>query len=47
MDAGSLPIVEAIVDNGEMEIPDFKIGNEDSWFVEWRGMYVYFTLSSI
>ena len=39
MDAGSLPIIEAIVDNGEMQIPDFKIGNEDSWFVEWRGLY--------
>ena len=39
MDAESLPIIEAIVDNGEMQIPDFKIGSEDSWFVEWRGLY--------
>ncbi len=38
MDAGSLPIVEAIVDNEQVEMPDFKIGNENSWFVEWRCM---------
>ncbi|MBJ28690.1 MAG: hypothetical protein CMB61_01345 [Euryarchaeota archaeon] len=36
MDAGNLPIVEAIVTNGDVKIPDFKIGNEDNWFVEWR-----------
>ncbi len=31
-----VPISEAIVDSGDLEISEFTIGNDSGWFVEWR-----------
>ena len=31
-----MPIVEAVVEMGEIPNPEFIIGAEDDWIVEWR-----------
>ena len=37
MEPSAVPIVEAVVEMGEIPNPEFIIGAEDDWIVEWRG----------
>ena len=36
MEPSAVPISEVEVDIGDRQITNFRIGSEDSWFLEWR-----------
>ncbi|MDP6985842.1 MAG: hypothetical protein QGH38_01325 [Candidatus Thalassarchaeaceae archaeon] len=36
MDPSEVPIVEAVIDVEDGNVPEFIIGTDDGWFVEWR-----------
>ena len=33
---GGIPLVEVILESENPPLPAFKIGNDDSWVLEWR-----------
>lgn len=36
MDPSSVPIAEVVIDINDVDVTEFKIGNEADWIVEWR-----------